>query len=51
MLLDSVAKVVVGCDAKDIWDGFYEEVILIYIITNKFYILSQFISYIFKNTD
>ncbi|KAF2552582.1 hypothetical protein F2Q68_00035337 [Brassica cretica] len=26
MLLDSVAKVVVGCDAKDIWDGFYEEI-------------------------
>ncbi|KAF2564912.1 hypothetical protein F2Q70_00016233 [Brassica cretica] len=26
MLLDSVAKVVVGCDAKDIWDGSYEEI-------------------------
>ncbi|CAN6908572.1 unnamed protein product [Brassica oleracea] len=26
MLLDSVAKDVVGCNAKDIWDGFYEEI-------------------------
>ncbi|KAF3489359.1 hypothetical protein F2Q69_00054600 [Brassica cretica] len=26
MLLDSVAKIIVGCEAKDIWDGSYEEI-------------------------
>ncbi|KAF8092292.1 hypothetical protein N665_0418s0027 [Sinapis alba] len=26
MLLDSVAKIVVGCEAKEIWDGSYEEI-------------------------
>ncbi|KAF8050472.1 hypothetical protein N665_1961s0004 [Sinapis alba] len=26
MLLDSVAKIIVGCEAKEIWDGSYEEI-------------------------
>ena len=50
MLLDFVAKVVVGFEAKDIRDGSYEEVIRIYIIINIFYILRQLI-FIFFITD
>lgn len=31
MMLESVAKSIVGCAAVDLWDGSYEEVILLIV--------------------